>query len=132
MRRQECLLLLLPAKSVSAFVAHRLFLEFALARLSGVPPTPSIQLPTDRDLPMSGEEALLLPARLVRGRAGLTVSPLGEPGHPTIGDLIEASCLIYLPPHCLPREPGDLVHVLHLGRPPAGFSLEPTSQERTP
>ena len=129
--RGQCLVLVFPTEGGGALLLHRLVLAFSSAALTGVPPAPPQQLPADTDLPMTQDDAVLVPALHVAGRAGLMVRPLGEPGRPTAKNLLEATCVIYLPAHSLPCGPGDLVQVLSLSPAQAGPLLSATSAEES-
>lgn len=129
MKRWDCLVVVLPAGSLPAFLAQKLILGFALACLLGIPPAPPRELPTDRELPMSNHQALLIPATHVRSPAGLAVRPLGDPGQPTEEDFVQATCFIYHPPHALPRERLDLVRVLPVSGRQTGPPLGPSTAE---
>ncbi len=132
MKRQDCLLLILPTKSGSAFLMHRLILGFSLAALSGIAPAPPRELPVDRDLPMSDRLALLIPAGHVRSRLGPAVRPVGDPKAPTLADILQATCIIYLPPHSLPCERGDRVRVLPVAVHRSGPPMGPGDDEERP
>ena len=130
--RQNCLLLLLAVQSYADSLLHRLLLDSALGVLTGIPPAPPQQLPTERDLPLTGAEGVLIPASLVRNRVGLTVRPLGEIGHPSEANVREAVSVIYLPPHSLPREQGDAVTVLSLSSQRLATPPAPDKPEEPP
>jgi len=132
MKRQDCLLLILPAESGSAFLMHRLVLGFSLATLFGLAPAPPRELPVDCDLPMSDRLALLIPADHVRSRRGPAVRPLGNPEAPTATDLMQATCIVYLPPHSLPCQRGDRVRVLPVTAHRPGPPMGPGDDEERP
>jgi len=126
MKRHSCLLLSFPTEPGTAFLMHQLVLGACLGSLLGIPPPATQELPSESDLPQTDREALLIPALDVRSRLGPAVRPLGAPGEPSVSDLLEATGVMYLPPHSLLRERGDLVRVLPISARRPGPPLEPS------
>ena len=124
MKRHASLLLSFPTDPEPAFLMHQLVLGSCLASLLGIPPAAAQELPSEGDLPQTDREALLMPAVHVRSRLGPAVKPLGAPGKPSAADVLGATGVIYLPPHSLPRERGDLVRVLPISARRAGPPVE--------
>jgi molybdopterin biosynthesis enzyme len=129
MSRHGCLLLAFPTEPGTAFLMHQLVLGSSLASFLGIPPATTQELPAESDLPSTDREALLVPCVHVRSRLGPAARPLGVPGEPAAGDLVEATGVIYLPPHSLPRERGDLVRVLPISARRPGPPLGPSQGE---
>lgn len=129
MKRHASLLLSFPTEPEPAFLMHQVVLGSCLASLLGIPPAAAQELPSEGDLPQTDQEALLIPAVHVRSRLGPAVKPLGAPGKPSAADLLEATGVIYLPPHSLPRERGDLVRVLPISARRPGPPLEASPAE---